>query len=104
MLLYCHGHRPKDAPLQAELDTIISNSGSDGFFAKQVEQGWIVAMTSYRKNGQVIWQAMDDVVWLYDLIVSTFGAPSCCILEGRRYNNNSPWLIYIHNIAWEDKL
>lgn len=48
-----------------------------------LKDGWLVAMTSYRRNGRVVRDAMEDVNQLRQYIVDNWGAPTLCLLEGR---------------------
>jgi pimeloyl-ACP methyl ester carboxylesterase len=42
-----------------------------------------VAMTSYRRNGRVVRDGMEDVNQLRDYIEKNYGRPNLCLLEGR---------------------
>ncbi|HZP58857.1 MAG TPA: prolyl oligopeptidase family serine peptidase [Opitutaceae bacterium] len=76
LLLFLHDHRPEAAPLLADLDP--GEPVSRGF----IDHGWMVAKTSYRRNGAIIADAMADVDALRDYIAKTYGPPERVILEG----------------------
>ena len=54
-LIVAHGSRPVGAPLSADLDL------DDGVVRSLLKQGWIVAATSYRRNGDIFHDAVIDV-------------------------------------------
>lgn len=76
LVLIAHGYRPENAPLGADLDV------TDGFVAPLVEQGWGVAITSYRRNGWIIEDAIPDLKALRDHIAGKHGAVKRCIVVG----------------------
>lgn len=76
LVLIAHGYRPENAPLGAELDA------SDDFAAPLVKQGWAVAITSYRRNGWIIEDAILDLKALRDYIAEKHGAMKRCIIVG----------------------
>lgn len=77
LLLHAHGYRPNDSQLVAKLDLEGTAHG------ELVGNGWIVAMTAYRRNGMIIADAMEDVIRLRNLIVETHGPLALVILEGQ---------------------
>ncbi len=76
LVLIAHGYRPENAPLGADLDA------SDEFVAPLLKDGWAVAITSYRRNGWVIEDAILDLKALRDHFVEKHGAVKRCILVG----------------------
>jgi len=76
LLLHAHGYRSESAPLVADLFP------SHAAYAKLLEEGWMIAMTSYRRNGLIIMDALDDLDRLREHIARTFGEPKRVILEG----------------------
>lgn len=76
ILLLAHGYRAADRPLVADL------------FPEQLsrrtllDEGWIIAKTSYRRNGVIIADAIADLDALREHIVQKFGRPERVILEG----------------------
>ena len=48
-----------------------------------MKQGWIVAMSSYRREGLIVADAIKDVNNLRNLICNQRGYPYWVILEGR---------------------
>lgn len=82
VLVYAHGHRPVGLPRLAELEELLA---SDGHFAALLQAGWILGMTSYRREGRIIRDAMRDVVNLLRFLDQfTRGQkPQRVVLEGR---------------------
>jgi len=77
LLLHAHGYRPEDSPLRAELDLMNTADG------KLVANGWIVAISAFRRNGMIIRDAMEDLVRLRDHVEEVYGPLTLVILEGR---------------------
>jgi len=76
LLLHAHGYRAETAPLVADLPT------THLAYATLLSEGWMVAATSYRRNGIVLADAIADLDALRAHIVQTYGEPSMVILEG----------------------
>nr|CAG4715096.1 unnamed protein product [Naegleria fowleri] len=79
VLIHCHGHRAKGIPLQADL----TEENMPFAFRELLREGWMVAMTSYRREGIVLKEAIQDVNALRDYIEEKCGNIECCLLEGR---------------------
>lgn len=76
VLLHAHGYRVESAPLVADLFP------AQHAYAELLKEGWIVATTSYRRNGLIIVDAIEDLDSLRSHIVKLYGEPSLVILEG----------------------
>lgn len=76
VLLLAHGYRPESAPLVADLNPRRAS------LAAALDQGWIVATTSYRRNGLVIGDAIADLDALRAYIAKAYGEPERVIVEG----------------------
>lgn len=77
VLILAHGLRRETSPLMADFD-------SDSLPYKQlISEGWIVASTSFRRNGYIIDEAILDINELRDHIVKTYGKPKYVFLSGR---------------------
>lgn len=76
LVLIAHGYRPDNAPLGADLDT------TDDFAGPLLKQGWAVAITSYRRNGWIIEDAILDLKALRDHIVEKHGPVKRCVVVG----------------------
>lgn len=76
LVLIAHGYRPEKAALGVELDT------TDDFVAPLVKQGWAVAITSYRRNGWIIEDAILDLKALRAHVVEKHGVVKRCIVVG----------------------
>jgi hypothetical protein len=78
LLIYAHGYRPEEHPLTAELDV------EGECYQRLLCSGWMIASTSYRRNGVIIHDAMEDIKNLRNFIVSRYQRiPNLCILEGQ---------------------
>ncbi|MBP7143022.1 MAG: alpha/beta hydrolase [Opitutaceae bacterium] len=76
LLLHAHGYRNPEEPL-------IANLSVDRFaYATLLEEGWMVATTSYRRNGMILGDAVSDIDALREHIAASFGEPALVILEG----------------------
>lgn len=76
LLLIAHGYRPESAPLVADLFP------EQAAYAALLSEGWIIAKTSYRRNGIIVADAITDLDNLHDLITEDFGQPQRTIIEG----------------------
>ena len=76
LVLLAHGYRPKDAALAADLDP------DDGFTGPLVKDGWLVAATSYRRNGWIIEDAIADLKGLREHVVKQHGEVRRCVVSG----------------------
>ena len=75
VLIYCHGYRPDNAPLDPELQLRHT-------YLEYLTGGWIVASTSYRRNGLVVADGMKDVLALREEIAKRYGEPWVVVLHG----------------------
>ncbi len=76
MLLLAHGYRPESAPLVADLETDLAA------YRPLLDAGWIVAKTSYRRNGIVVADAIRDLDNLRAHLASRHGEPTQVIVSG----------------------
>ncbi len=76
VLVFCHGYRPEGGEL---LDGLLPLKSAS---AHLVEKGWVVASTSYRRNGLIVADALRDVKNLRAEIARRFGEPRRLILHG----------------------
>ncbi len=76
VLLLAHGYRPETAPLVADLHP--ERASVLAF----LESGWIVATTSYRRNGLVVADAIADLDALRGYIATAYGEPDRVLLSG----------------------
>lgn len=76
VLLLAHGLRAEDRPLVADLfpDHLA--------YKTLLDEGWIVAKTSYRRNGLIVADAIADLDALREHIEQTYGRPDRVLLEG----------------------
>jgi pimeloyl-ACP methyl ester carboxylesterase len=76
LLLLAHGYRPVDRPKVADL------FADHGAYRELLDKGWIVAKSSFRRNGIIINDAIEDLNALRGYIEKTYGAPALTLLEG----------------------
>ena len=76
LLLVVHGYRPESAPLVADLNPDRASNKA------LLEEGWMVATTSFRRNGLVIADAIADLDALRKFIAEDYGDPERILLEG----------------------
>lgn len=76
VLLLAHGLRSEDRPLVADLFP------EQLAYRTLIEEGWMVAKTSYRRNGLIIADAVADLDALRGHIAKTFGDPIRVLIEG----------------------
>lgn len=77
-VLLAHGYRNE---IQSEL--INDLAITEQCLAEMLRDNWMVAMSSYRRNGRVVRDAMSDMVELREYIVQNHGHLNLCLLEGR---------------------
>jgi pimeloyl-ACP methyl ester carboxylesterase len=76
LLILAHGYAPPTAPLSVGFD---ANSTP---YRELLDQGWMVAATSYRRNGTIIRDAAEDVELLRRHVASRFGRPQRTFVLG----------------------
>jgi pimeloyl-ACP methyl ester carboxylesterase len=76
VLLIAHGYRPDTAPLIADLHP------ERAALQAILGDGWIVATTSFRRNGLIVDDAIADLDALRAYIANAYGEPDRVILEG----------------------
>lgn len=76
LLLVAHGLRQPNTPLSAGLNP------NQQVYAQLLAQGWMIAVTSYRRNGFIVSDAIDDLGALRLHIEQTFGKPDRVFVMG----------------------
>jgi len=76
LLLIAHGFRPESSPLLPDLHPARESNRT------LLDEGWIVATTSYRRNGVIIGDAIADLEALRAHIASSHGDLDRVIVEG----------------------
>ena len=76
LLLIAHGYRPDTAPLLADL------TPAQPARRALLDEGWMIATTSFRRNGIILADAITDLDALREHIVKTYGNPERVLLEG----------------------
>lgn len=76
VLILAHGLRSPDSPLSADF------TADKGYCKVLSDEGWLIASTSYRKNGYIIQEAIEDLEELRRYVAERFGAPRKIVLNG----------------------
>ena len=76
LLLYNHGMRFPPRPLSSALPLRSKH------YRKWLQDGWMVASSSFRRQGMIVREAIEDSAALYDTIVNRFGKPRRTVLLG----------------------
>ena len=76
LLMIAHGLVPEGSPLNGIFDVSASGYGT------MLEDGWLVAKTSYRRNGVIIEDGILDILELLDFISVEIGDAHVKIIEG----------------------
>ncbi len=76
LLLLAHGYRPESAALIADLHPERASN------KVIIDEGWMVATTSYRRNGLIIGDAVADMDALREYIARAYGEPERTVIEG----------------------
>lgn len=76
LLIHAHGLRAEDRPLVADLFP------EQLAYRTLLAEGWIVATTSYRRNGLIVADAIADLDALRDHVAAAYGSPRRVLLEG----------------------
>jgi S-adenosyl-l-methionine hydroxide adenosyltransferase len=76
LLLIAHGYRPESAPLLPDLHPDRAANRA------LLNEGWMIATTSYRRNGLIIADAIADLDALRAYIADAYAEPLQVILEG----------------------
>ncbi len=76
VIMIAHGYRPESSPLIPDLHP--DHADLKAF----LDEGWIVATTSYRRNGIIVGDAIADLDALRAYIAEKYGEPERVILSG----------------------
>ncbi|HPA56797.1 MAG TPA: SAM-dependent chlorinase/fluorinase [bacterium] len=76
LLLNAHGGRPETIPISADFK--IEGTQNE----KLLKEGWMIAETSYRRNGIFVNDGVEDLKILYDFIVKNHGKPEKTYIAG----------------------
>lgn len=76
LLIIAHGYRPISAPLFADfpLEKLV--------YEKLLHNGWMIACTSYRGNGLVYKEGVNDILNLRQYIEKKYGNPNQTFIQG----------------------
>jgi len=75
LLVWAHGYRPAASPLRCKIY-------DDQFTQDLISRGWMIAKTSYRRNGVIIRDAIEDLEILNQYVVENYGKPKEKYLHG----------------------
>lgn len=76
LLLYNHGMRFPTRPLSSALPL------QSKHYRQWLREGWMVASSSFRRQGMIVLEAIQDSAALHETIVARFGEPKRTILFG----------------------
>ncbi len=76
LLIVAHGHRPEATELDGSLDI------ERPVYANLMAEGWMIAITSYRRNGIIVNDAVEDLDLLRHHIVQIYGQPARTLIMG----------------------
>ncbi len=76
LLLLAHGLRPEESALSSGF------SMEDPFYKTLLQEGWIIGSTSYRRNGIILQEAIEDIEILRLYLEKQYGKPSQIYLQG----------------------
>jgi len=76
LLILAHGHRAEKEDLHADFPY------ESMFFRTLLAEGWIVASTSYRRNGIIIEDAITDLNYLREFVIDKYGRPERTYMKG----------------------
>jgi pimeloyl-ACP methyl ester carboxylesterase len=97
LLLVAHGYRGEDRPLVADLFP------EHLAYRALLDEGWIVAKTSFRRNGIIVADAIADLDALREHVAKKFGAPERVLLEGESMGGLIVTLLAERDFAPEDR-
>jgi pimeloyl-ACP methyl ester carboxylesterase len=75
-LILAHGLRTGAMPVTAEFNL------REPFIKQLLDEGWLIASTSYRRNGFIIDEAIQDLLQLRDFSIEKYGRPERLYLAG----------------------
>jgi len=76
LLLIAHGYVPPNQPLSADF------SIEKEIYQRLHEDGWMIASTSYPRNGIIIKDAIKDLDQLHQYLSKKYGKPKLSLLQG----------------------
>lgn len=76
VLIYAHGLRAANTPLSADF------SVDNACVRALLDEGLIIAATSYRRNGWIVEDAIEDLTQLRQYVIDKYGVPERIYLDG----------------------
>lgn len=76
LLIFAHGLRPDTEPLRADLNI------ERPLYKTLLDEGWMIATSSYRRNGIIIEDAIEDLGLLCKHIIETYDRPTRLVVMG----------------------
>jgi pimeloyl-ACP methyl ester carboxylesterase len=76
MVVLAHGLRSETMPITADINL------QEPFYKKLLDEGWLIASTSYRRNGPIIDDAIEDLLQVRDFAINKYGKPKKMYLMG----------------------
>ena len=75
LLVLAHGYVPVGLPLSSDFPLPL--------YQQLLEKGWMVAGTSYRRNGFMAEEGVEDIYSLHKYLINKYGQPDRTILQGK---------------------
>ncbi len=76
VLMLAHGLRMENVPLTAEFPV------EDPLSKRLLSEGWMIASTSFRRNGYIVADAVEDIEQLRHYIAGRYGQPKRVYVDG----------------------
>jgi len=76
LLILAHGHRAEKEPLHADFPF------ESMFYRTLLKGGWMLASSSYRRNGFILNDAIEDLENLRQFVISKYGRPDKTFMKG----------------------
>jgi hypothetical protein len=76
VLIFAHGYRPAEAELSADF------SLQTHFYQTMLARGWLIAATSYRRNGFILHDAVEDIELLRQEIEKRYKKEGLTLISG----------------------
>ena len=76
LLILAHGGAEGRLSLSGDFDY------EKKYYKTLLNEGWMIASTSYRRNGIIIYEAIEDIGYLREYVIKTYGKPIRIFIDG----------------------